>query len=63
MRVLELGCNKIKEINGLEQLVNLERVSLVHKKINHISGMEKIIDIIDLDGNPINQSCHTQKKD
>ena len=47
--------NKITEIKGLEQLINLETLSLNKNKITEIKGLDQLIKLenIDLSTNPI----------
>jgi len=46
---LNLGANKIKEIQYLDQLVNLQELSLADNRIDQIDGLERLENLVSLD--------------
>ena len=41
LRLLELGSNKIRQINGLEPLQNLQELWLGQNRVTQISGLDQ----------------------
>jgi len=51
LRHLELGKNYIKEITGLDALVNLEELVLAENPISSLNGLEQFENLINLNLN------------
>lgn len=43
LKVLDLSCNKIRVINGLNGLFRLEKLILSHNKIVNIQNLKQVI--------------------
>lgn len=57
LRVLQLSCNKLVDLNGLSGLKKLEELYLDHNKIINLSGLNDIaggeLRVLDLTNNKI----------
>lgn len=42
LRIMDLSCNKIRVINGLNGLFRLEKLNLSHNKIANIQNLKQV---------------------